>query len=219
MSGVELSQIVAKIIIAKTRFGSLVGECAELDEATKATVINDEVAFVVPLADRAVANQLDNEIQQTVTESFAIVAALRNDNAARQKLGRGAINLKNTVRDQLFKAILGWLPSGAENPIEYAGGRLLDFNRAWFWWQYEFSVDIRLTQCDGYDLETPPDMFNTFYAQYILQPNVAMLPYTGTLPVDSDLVDEQQSVSFITPGGPFNKGFSLGFERYGERNR
>jgi hypothetical protein len=182
--------------------------------------LNKEAAFVIQLAETVTPNNYDNSINQTITERFAVVVALDNGTSDRDKLGLIAYDRLELIRNQLFRALLGWqMPnldySGpkTEGPVSYAGGKVLGINRAWLWYQFEFSVDTHISDCDGVDNGADDlDDFNTIYAQYILVPS-ANLPQEN-IPVNFD-VDMTQIIDFTSnPAieGAFGPGFGSIFD-------
>lgn len=140
----NLGEMVLHLRAAGTRFGNHITGSAELALA-KEFPVKKEIAFVIPLADAATPNTDDSGINQTLTERVAVVTVLANDNSKKDLLGFTAYdNLVDTVRSELFSALLGWQPSTAESLMTYANGSVIAFDRAWLWYQYEFEVDTRL---------------------------------------------------------------------------
>lgn len=162
----KLSPIVIKLRLADTPFDNQIAGAAELAEATKAT-LNNEQAFVIPLAEVAAANNLDGGINQVVIETFGVVIVLKNDTTQKDKLSLTAFDRIHDIRAKIFKAILGWQMDDAESIVTYAGGRLLELNRAWVWYQFEFNVNIRVDDDDGVEMGDLP-AFEEVYAQYLI---------------------------------------------------
>ncbi len=189
----QLGAIVGKLRLADTRFGNRIAGAAELDAAQRATFQKD-MAFVIPMADAASPNVYDNGINQTVTEVFAVVVVLASDSMQKDKTGLGAYDLLHNVRADIFKAILGWQMTDAESLISYRGGRLIDFDRAYLWYQFEFQVKIRIDNDDGVAQgdELLPTL-EEIYADYVFTPSDD-LPISEHLPVDGFTPDMKQSV-------------------------
>jgi hypothetical protein len=59
--------------------------------------------------------------------------------------------------------------AGVDSLVYYVGGRLLDFNRAWMWYQFEFEFQTRLEEMTQPDT-TDVGVLNKIYAQYVLGP-------------------------------------------------
>lgn len=139
----RIAQISLKLRAAKTDFGDFVAGSAELAIAIENTLTR-EMAFVIPLIENARDNQLQSAIDQRVAERFGIVVALKNDNSQAQKLGLVAYDRLHDIREQFFNSLLGWEIPEAESIIYFRGGKLLDVNRAWLWYQFEFEYESRL---------------------------------------------------------------------------
>lgn len=81
-------------------------------------------------ADRSIANV----VLQALTDYFDVVVVLRNIDE------RGQHNCDNVhlIRAELFKALIGFIPSVDYEPIQYANGSLVDINRAISIYQFRF---------------------------------------------------------------------------------
>uniref|UniRef100_A0A6M3IUD6 Uncharacterized protein n=1 Tax=viral metagenome TaxID=1070528 RepID=A0A6M3IUD6_9ZZZZ len=163
----KLGLVAAKIIAADTRFGDRVGGTVELDLAITSTLEKD-MAFVVPLGQDVTPNMSDVTVEQKVTERFGVVVALASDTSQADKLGITAFDLVDSVRTELFKALLGWAMPEMNSLVAYAGGSILNFNRAYLWYRFDFSCDTWITQDDGVE-DTSVDLLNTIYAQLQLK--------------------------------------------------
>ena len=208
-----IGQIVLKLRNADTSFGDLIGGAAQLALALSSTLTR-EMAFVIPLADNATDNKLDMGIDQKITESFGVVVALKNDISASNKLGLIAYDRLHSIRAEIWKAILGWLPTGYEDPISYGNGKLLDINPAYLWYQFKFNYKIRIDNDDGISMGST-DSFDTLYNQWVLSPNVEIpikeyLPVTGFTPSMESSID----LTIDPNGGAFDKAFNVIFDVY-----
>jgi hypothetical protein len=223
----RIGQIVLKIRLAETEFGDYVAGSAELGLAMQQG-LQREMAFVIPLVESATTNDADSGLKQTLTERFAVIVALKNDNSQSEKLGLTAYDRLHNIRAEIWKAILDWhINAGTrqEAVIMYRGGRLLEIDRAYMWYQFEFEYNIMLQNyynldpddSDGVDVDlSTMDDFNTIYANYVMTPS-ANIPYTGDLPNES-IADMSQSVDLTqNPNwGGFARGFQSGFDFYNE---
>jgi len=207
-----LSPIILKIRAQETEFKNYVGGSADLANAMEYS-LTKEAAFVIQLAETASANNYDSSINQKITERFAVVVALDNGTSNKDKLGLIAYDRLAGIRTELFSAILGWQMTDTESLVEYSGGKVLGVNRAWLWYQFEFSVDTRITDDDGVDNGADDlPLFDEIYAQYILAPS-ADLPQAH-VPVNFD-VDMTQIIDFTTNpavDGAVGTGFGQGFD-------
>ena len=215
----KIGPIALKLRIAETCFGNNIAGAAEFGYAW-GNLAKEQVAFVVPMADSVKANNQDNGINQLVTEKFAIVIVLRNDLSDRDKTGLTAYDSIPDIRTEIFKAILGWQPPGAEDIISYAGGKLLNINRANLWYQFEFITTTRLDDDDGVDVGAS-DLgdFDTIYAQWELAPS-ENLP-VGGVPVSAFEVDMTSIIDLTDDprSGAFSRGFMNIFETYDKDRR
>lgn len=202
-------------------FGNRVFGTVEFALAQEYTV-KEETAFVIPLveADRG-DNQYETTVNQVVAERFAVVVALKNDAAVTEKLGLGAFDRLWAVRQKLFCTFLGWIPPDTEKPMDYKGGRLLDINPAWLWYQFEFQQTTRITDSkDGVNAAgcyvTVLDDFLRVYTQWLTgDATQAILPMTGPPPqLPETLVPpDMNTVIDFKPG--FSAGFSKDFDTLG----
>ena len=155
----RLGPIAIKLRLANTRFETRVAGATELELAVNNTLSKDS-AFVVPIADDCPKNQYDNHINQTITERFGVVVALANDSTDKDKTGITAFDLIHEVRNEIHKAILGWMLQDAESIIFYRGGRILGNHRAYLWYVFEFEYESRLSDFPDENLER--DRHRTF---------------------------------------------------------
>jgi len=209
----QLGQIVLKLRQANTIFGNLIGGTVELAIALTNTLTKD-MTFVIPLSDIASSNKLDSGINQTITESFGIVVALRNDNTQSDKLGIIAYDKLDNIRSQFFKALLGWQMTGMESLVTYDSGKLMDINSAYLWYQFKFKVSFRIDDDDGVDMDELYE-FDTLYSQWVLSPD-AELPIKEYLPVTGFTPDMEHSLDLTEDpnAGEFGKGFNVIFDTY-----
>jgi len=210
----RLGLIVARLKDCETTFGNNIGGAAELGIAVKETYKTD-MAFVIPLTDTANTNPNDFGINQKITEKFGIVVALNNDASQADKIGFKAYDRLHSIRAEIWSAILGWQMTDMEDVITYVGGRLININRAYLWYQFEFKTAFRIDDDDGVPIGDL-DNFDTLYGQWILTPS-ANVPIESHLPIDSDVTHMETSLDFtVNPDidGGFSNGFHIGFKTY-----
>jgi len=203
-----LSSIVLKLRAGKTHFENRIAGAAELEAALRGT-LQKEMAFVIPLNEDTTPNEYDTSINQKVIERFGVVVAVASDESQRDKTGITAYDSLHNTRAELFRCLLGWLIPGAEDLVSYGGGRLLQFDRSYLWYQYEFVTTFLIDEDDGVPLgET--NWLDTIRAEYEIMPS-ANLPYNGSLPVELFTPDMTTLVSFTSnPAieGDFDRGFN-----------
>lgn len=213
----KIGLIALRLREANTRFENRVAGVAELARAYDHT-LQQNMAFVLPLGESAAPNAYDSGINQMLTERFGVIVAVRTDVTEGDKLGLSAYDMLHDVRTELFGALLGWEPDGADSKVYYKGGVLLSITRATLWYQFEFEYAVRLTDTDGVDSEFDSlGWLNTIYTQYRMTP-AAEIPYRGGLPVPASLwtPDMTQIIDLTDDprAGGFARGFSSGFDWY-----
>lgn len=233
----KLSPIVLRLRAANTRFGDLVAGAIELDTALRST-LSKEMAFVIDLGDTAEENPHQTGVVQNVLERFAVVCAVQNDTDLRKQYGILAYDALQDVKEELWKNLVGWDMSGdygdsigvayqwANGPVSYAGSRLLDVNRGYAWYQYEFHVptqiqayyvdDSEAVEINGFvvDISGLSDL-DRIWTQYMFadDPN---LEDVVNIPVDTSLVAMEQYLDTTDDPrrGGFGNAFSLGYLLY-----
>lgn len=208
----RLGPVVLRLRNANTRFENRIGGAAELDVALKQT-LQKEMAFVIQLTEEVTPNEYDTSINQKVTERFGVIVALQSDSSQADKLGITAYDSLYATRQELFSNLLGWLMTDAEDLVSYGGGRLLGFDRAYLWYQFEFLTSFRIE--DIVDQEDT-DWLDEIYAQFEMTPS-ANIPITTGLPVSLFTPDMTTIVDFTSNpaiDGGFDNGFNEVFDVY-----
>ena len=118
--------------------------------------LDKQSMFVIPLTDDPTPNTSSTEVIQTINERFGVVVALKNDLRQIDRTGILAADQLHDIRGSLFKILIGWLLPDAKSMMSYAGGRLLDMNPAWMWYQFEFTYDSTLSmdELEEHDAES-----------------------------------------------------------------
>ena len=217
----QIGPVALKIRLAETRFGNNVFGAAELAMALEYTLKQD-CAFVVQVSETATNNNLDGGISQVISEKFAVMVALNNGESEKGKTGVIAFDKLAEARAQIFKAILGWQITGAESLVEYAGGKVAGINRAYLWYQFEFTVDTRIDDDDGVGIGVDTEdlgYFDTLYAQWVLTPslNATAVEGASALPVTTIDPDMTSIIDFTKNkdvDGPFGAGFGIRFDTF-----
>ncbi len=106
-------------------------------------------AYVVPLREDTSENQSAVSYYQTVVNTFGVIVLVSNKSDVR---GQGAVSTLDTLRSELFKALLSWQqePKDEYSEIVYEGGALLYMDDARLAFQYEFSFETYLGTEDSY---------------------------------------------------------------------
>lgn len=141
-----------EIIIAALRercpsFAERVAGAAQFKQLQENTALPVPCAFVVPLDDDPEAPRAQNSIRQDLTDSFGVIVAL--DNTADER-GQGSAHTVDSLRAELWAALLGWRPAERYNGLAYEGGTLLSLNRARLFYQFEFGAQMEIEPQDGW---------------------------------------------------------------------
>lgn len=203
----KLGSLVLHLRNNISSFDNAIGGAAEYAMARENTLLK-EMAFILPLIDTAEANDYDTSVNQKVTEQFAVVVALKNDNNFADKTGFAAYNRLHDIRQELFEAYLGldiaslygssWSAT-SNSLVYYRGGQLLDLDRAYIWYQFTFEYQYSL---EGQYQETDPDDLDDFskiWADYELNEShdpSDNLPVTEELPINLFSPDMKQLIDF-----------------------
>ena len=131
-----ISSVIARLKTVSAL--KLVSGAADFEAAADSRPTAIPAAYVLPLQELAGPNELGCAVAQLVTASFGIALATTNVSDAK---GRGALVDIEALRKQARQALLGWVPAGAEFPMEFGGGALLGFKKGVLWWQ-----DVYVTQ-------------------------------------------------------------------------
>jgi hypothetical protein len=138
-------------------------------------------AYVLPLADDPDGPMSNNDVRQTLVETFAVVCCL--DNTVDERGQHAVDDAVHDVRAQLWAALMGWRPEPIYGLIGYAGGNLLYRDRSRLWFQFEFSADLEITPEDGWQAT-----------------ELAALPDFTTLHIDLDGIDPEADRNIQYPG-------------------
>jgi hypothetical protein len=174
----KISPIILRIRTAETALGQRVGGVADLNAVTEETFQTGlPLGYVLHLGDLAVDNDNDTGTSQLVRDRIGVVVCMDNRN---DKQGLKAHDEADDIRVQIDGAILAWTPPGYETAIEYRGSSLVEMNRAYLWWMYEYSADRRLTELDGVD---PEDIYGPWvdFLRFWGYIQATHTPFTGVV--------------------------------------
>ncbi len=221
----RLGLIVLRLRDITELFSNRVGGVAEYAFARENT-LNDEMAFIIPIQESSSVNEYDNTIQQPLVEQFGVVVAIKNDKDFKDKTGFTAYNRLHDARADIFKAYLGYDAQNlivsddnftSASIIYYRGGQLLDFDRAYLWYQFTFEYRVSLqsdaVEADSAALKTYLD---TIWAQYEITPS-RNIPSSEELPVELFSPDMEQLVDIKQTridrnSRSYSSGFSRGYD-------
>jgi hypothetical protein len=129
---VDLSPIVERL---RERVAWPVAGAAQL--AAVQSVPQPLMGWVLPLAERAEANQTIGGVYQRLTVRLAVVLYVRQVADAR---GEAALEALEPAREAILSALVGWAPAAEHAPLELRNGRLLTLADGALWWQDEFET-------------------------------------------------------------------------------
>lgn len=170
----KLTPIIATLRARVPRFRNNVAGAAQFKNLPQVGKMVLPAAYVLPADDETGEQDSMTDYTQTLEEGFSVVVAL--DNTPDERGQNAAFDAVHTLRAELWKALLGWLPPESGGPIYYIGGRVLQLDRNRLYYQYDFAAAY---QIDQDDTRLPGDM--------------EAWPEFETLAIDVD---------FIDPGGP-----------------
>ena len=106
-------------------------------------------AYVIPLDEDTDENPGGNGLVQIVTERIGVIVEFDNSTDRR---GQASAEQFLAVRTAVWAALLNWRidPVNAAQGLSYGGGRLLQFDRARLFYQWEFVLHRQLTDSDGW---------------------------------------------------------------------
>ena len=114
-------------------------------------------AYVVPLHDSVGANESMSGLYQIVTQNFAVIVVIDNSSDPSDRRGQSAVQSLDAIQAGIRKAIVNWRPDvnylapGLTNEVKgirETGGGLIEFDRSRLRWQFEFALDVTLTDSD-----------------------------------------------------------------------
>ena len=134
---------------------ALVGGAADFASGLE-TVVNPAslpAGFVIPSAEDADDNELQNALRQEVRERVGVIIEFDNTTDRR---GQAASNQVDAMKYSLFSALLNWRidPFRAQKGLQYSGGRFIDMDRGRLWWQFDFELIVNINDEDGFQIPT-----------------------------------------------------------------
>jgi hypothetical protein len=112
-------------------------------------------AYVLPLEEDATDNDEQNALYQEVKQRVGVVVEFDN---SLDRRGQSVTQLYEPMRAAINKAILNWRatdPDHALRGFEYSGGRLLAWDDARVFYQFEYTQLVLLTDADGWQVDVP----------------------------------------------------------------
>lgn len=143
----DIDNIIAALQARCPSFATRVAGAAQFKMLPETSAMAVPCAFVLPLDDSPDPPTSPNMVRQFLDEGFAVVVAI--DNTVDER-GQRSSHTVQSLRAELWRALLGWQPTPKHNGISYGGGNLLQVDRARLWFQFEFSASFEIGPEDGW---------------------------------------------------------------------
>lgn len=208
----NLGAVILQLRAAGTSFGNRIGGSAEFAIASEMP-LEQEYAFVLQVGESCAPNQYDSAINQKLVERVSVVVVLFNDSSKLEQAGFTAYSRLASVRTELFTALLGWQPPDAESLMYYAGGKLMEVNRAWLWYSFEFEASSRLQALYDPGAGSLP-LLREFFDQWKANGD-SVLPLHGTSLLPTSLLTSPILEDLVRSLHDFDVDFSKDFNVLG----
>lgn len=143
----DIDNIIAALRARCPSFANRVAGAAQFKMLPESAAMAVPCAFVLPLDDSPDPPASPNMVRQFLEEGFAVVVAIDNTVDERGQAGSHTVQ---SLRAELWRALLGWQPTAQHNGISYSGGNLLQLDRARLWFQFEFAAGFEIGPEDGW---------------------------------------------------------------------
>lgn len=137
----DLAPVIARLNANLVGFKSI-GGSADLDLAIDAAPATPS-AFVLPLAESAVATDMTGRTYQRVTQRFGVMLCQANRRDAK---GVAALDDLHVLRQQVRNSLVGWAADPAiGEPVHFVAGRLMKMDGdGRLWWIDEFELALHI---------------------------------------------------------------------------
>jgi len=131
----NLSPVIARLKVQLTGLRA-VGGSADMALALRGTVVAP-AAFVMPLVEQGIELPSTGPTRQRLSSLFGVVLVVEN---MRDATGAAALIDLETVRLQLKRALVGWVPDDSTHePVTFLRGQLVQCEGdGRLWWSDEF---------------------------------------------------------------------------------
>jgi len=129
----QLAPIVDRLKTTCPAFQNRVIDALEEGAVAKAF----PAAYVLPLSDKGDSNKMAGAHRQRMEHRFAVEIMVKH--AGQAATGGPAAASLEAVRDSVKAALRGWSPAGLD-PIDYAAGRLIQFEAGRVTWRDEYTT-------------------------------------------------------------------------------
>lgn len=136
----KLNPLVAHLRQACPSFAGRVTGGIDWDAVVESAQLPLPAAYVIATADAAAPNKAQNMVIQDITDQFNVVIVLDTSD----ERGQTDNDLLHDMRAELWRALVGFIPSPDYSPIEYGKGALLHISRARVVYQFTFFSEFQL---------------------------------------------------------------------------
>ncbi len=136
----KLNPLVAHLRLACPSFAGRVAGGIDWDAVVESAQLALPAAYVIATADAATPTKAQNMIIQDITDQFNVVIVLDTTD----ERGQAVNDLLHDIRAELWRALLGYIPSPEYTPIEYGKGALLHISRARVVYQFTFFSEFQV---------------------------------------------------------------------------
>ena len=141
----KLNPIVAHLRVTCPSFAGRVSGGIDWDAVVESAHLALPAAYVIATADAASPSKAQNKVVQDITDQFNVVIVLDTSD----ERGQADNDILHGLRAELWRALVGWIPSSEYDPIEYGKGALLHISRARVVYQYTFFSEFQLGRNRG----------------------------------------------------------------------
>ncbi len=135
---IMITQVISQLQKIKTL--RHVAGAAALAAVNEKSLPPSPTAYVVLLNEAAGNNRLTAGIEQVVTEKIGVILVVKN---LRDAKGEAAAKEIETLRAAVLDQLIGWLPSGYDDPLTFSGGDLAGMEGGAVWYQLIFTAKRR----------------------------------------------------------------------------
>ncbi len=171
------SDIVAHLRVYCPAFARNVGAGVNWEAVRDSTQLPKLAGYVIPTDEKAGASLYDNVIVQELVEGIDILVVFPQ----RDEAGYGVADQVHAIRRELCRALVGWTPPGASDPLMYEGRSFVHTDRVKAVYAFSFSAVEVLGHAS---LPDSVDDAETWQALELLG-----LPRLDGVDADVDLID------------------------------
>lgn len=140
----KLNPLVAHLRLACPSFAGRVSGGIDWDAVVESAQLPLPAAYVIATADAAAPSKAQNKVIQDITDQFNVVIVLDTSD----ERGQADNELLHDMRAELWRALIGYIPSPEYTPIEYGKGALLHISRARVVYQFTFFSEFQIGRND-----------------------------------------------------------------------